>query len=456
MRVVTAAFAFVLCGALGMEQSQAADWPVFGQNPAHTGVAGDTTLNASNVSRLHPRWRTKLGAVADSAPIIVGERIFQTAKDGTTYALDASTGRIIWRFATSGPNITTSVPAYDPATRLLYAGGVDGYLHRLDPATGRELRGHGFPAQITMSPGTEKNASPLNVANGYLYAQTSGYLGDATPYVGHVVAIRLSDGSKRVFNTLCSAHQDLIDPSSCPQQRSGMWSRSGVVVDPDPSLHGRIYGATGNGPFDAGAGSYGDSVLALSADARRLLGYATPANAADLDAEDLDVGSSSPALLPRRTGTTTLLAVQGGKDAALRLLDRANLGGVGHAMQTISLADEVFSAPAVWTDRSGNVWVFLGLGDGVHAYRLEDSNGSSRLVGAWRASVSSSREGSSPAVSDGVVFVPGNGALVALDAENGHRLWSHAMGPVHWQSASIAGGTVYCSDEDGYLNAFAL
>jgi outer membrane protein assembly factor BamB len=453
MRRVLGALALLLL-ASGV---QAADWPTFYHDPARTGSAGDKGLSAGNVARLHLRWRTKLGDVADSAPILVGNRLFVTSKDGTTYAVDAAGGRILWRFRTRGPKITTSVPVYDAGTKSLYAPGVDGYVHELDPSDGRELRGRGFPAQITPAPSTEKDASSLNLANGYLYAETSGYIGDATPYVGHVVAIRLSDGTKHVFNTLCAQRHELIEPQSCPQQRSGMWSRSGVVVDPDPAMQGRIYAATGNGPFDPKAGAYGDSILALSRDASRLVGYYTPPGYDQLESNDLDLGSSSPALLPRQDGSgTPLLMVQGGKDAVLRLLDRAHLGGLGNALQNVRLSGELFGAPAVWRDRGGTTWVAIDLADGVHAYTLRTENRKSRLVAAWSAGVASTAEGTSPVESNGVLFVAGRDALVALDASDGRELWSHAIGPIHWQSPIVADGAVYCSDGDGYLNAFAL
>lgn len=435
-----------------------ADWPQFGGNANHADAASDRTLNAGNVRKLHERWRTKLDAVADTSPIVAGNRLFETAKDGTTYALDAAGGRILWRFATRGPNITTAVPAFDRAHETLYVPGVDGEVHRLDPATGREREGGGFPVKITEAPQTEKDASPLTIAGGYLYAQTSGYIGDATPYVGHVVAIRLSDGKAHVFNSLCSNEHHLIEPQSCPGQRSGMWSRAGVVADPDPSTGGRIYVATGNGPFDSGQGDYGDSILALSADASRLIESYTPDNAAELEADDLDVGSSSPALLPRVPASATpLMAVQGGKDSVLKLLDRTHLGGVGHPLQTISLPDELFGAPAVWSDGSGTPWVAIDLSDGVHAYRLVTSNRRSRLVGAWHAAVASSREGTSPVESGGVLFVAASGALIALDAQTGKQLWNaQEIGGIHWESPAVSGGMVFCSDEDGYVRAFGL
>jgi hypothetical protein len=265
-------------------------------------IASASAATSNNVANLRVRWQVKIGSIADTAPVVAGNTLYITATDGTTYAIDTTSGRILWRFATQGPKITTSVPAYDPATHALYVGGVDGMVHRLDPGSGREVRADGFPEQITLAPQTEKNASPLHVANGYLYAQTSGYIGDAPPYVGHVVAIHLSDGNKHVFNVLCSSRRELIEPQTCAAQRAGLWSRAGVVVDPDAAMGGRIYVATGNAPFDASAGNYGDSILSLSNDATQLIGYLTPPNYNDLEADDLDVGSSSPGNAAAATG----------------------------------------------------------------------------------------------------------------------------------------------------------
>lgn len=407
---------------------------------------------------LSVQWHVKLGAVADTTPLVVGDRLYETATDGTTYAVDTSNGRILWRFATHGPKITTSVPAFDAESNALYVPGVDGMVHELDPATGRERRENGFPARITLAPQTEKGASPLHVANGYLYAQTSGYIGDATPYVGHVVAIRLSDGKVNAFNALCSDRHGLIDPQSCSAQRAGMWSRGGVVVDPDPSMHGRIYVATGNGPFDANAGNYGDSILSLTADAAELIGYLTPANYADLDDEDLDVGSSSPVLLPRQPQSSTpLLAVQGGKDAVLRLFDRAHMPGLRAPLQTIALGSELFSIPAVWTDERGTTYVAIGLSDGVHAYRVTTTNRTTRLVAAWSAGMELGREGASPAIDGNRMLLATPSGLVLLDARNGNRIAStSALGLIHWQIPLVSGNAAYCSDEDGYLTKFAL
>lgn len=464
-RFAPAIAAFVLASWCAVS---AADWPTFGADPARSGsIGGNAKISTSSVARLHRLWSTKLGDVADSAPIYLSAvhaggkarpMLFVTAKDGTTYGVDADNGSIVWHFETHGPGITTSTPAADQDGRLIYVPGVDGFVHKLDAASGKE-RGGGFPVRITRMPGTEKDASSLNLANGYLYAATSGYFGDAPPYDGHVVAIRLSDGSAHVFNSLCSNVRTLPGPGTCRNSDSGIWSRGGVVVDPDPSMNGRIYAATGNGAFDANIGgdNYGDSVVALSADALHLFGYYTPSNYAELDSNDLDLGSTSPAMLPREPHSRTpLMAVQGGKDQILVLLDRRRLGGVGGELQRIDIGSELFAAPAVWSD-GGRAWVFLGLPSGVRAYRLNtDSQGKSRLSPAWNANAGQSEEGTSPVVTNGAIFYASSGAVYALDARTGHQLWKSAIGDVHWQSPVVVNDRVYVADQDGRLTAFGL
>ena len=475
--------------------ARALDWPVFNYDPARSGSASpDHSFSPANVGTMHRRWVATFGDIADSTPILLTHvhrpgggaenLLFQTTIHGTTYAVNADSGTIVWRFATRPPRmypqspndvgskITTSTPVADPTGRYIYAPGRDGYVHKLTAATGAEVRGRGFPLQITRMPDVEKDASALNLAHGYLYAATSGYIGDQGPYDGHVVVLRLRDGATHVFNTLCSTiHHLLLDKSyvprsdySCPQVTSGIWSRAGVVVDPDPAMGGRIYVTTGNGLFDAnrGGADYGDSVLALSADGTHLLGSFTPSDYNYLQANDIDLGSTAPVLLPREPHSRTpLMAVQGGKDGIIRLLNRAHLGGVHGELQDLQAPGAVlFSAPAVWRGPGSGTWVYLGYDGTVTALRLvTNARGVSRLVVAWTAQVA----GTSPVVSGGVVFVSGSGALSALDARTGRILWSSTqasvgstVGDIHWESPVAVNGRVYISDQAGHLTAYAL
>jgi outer membrane protein assembly factor BamB len=460
-------------------QHGAIDWPVWGFDPARSDFNSfEHTLTVANVHELRMRWKTAFtqGGNADSAPIFIARvrigssyqpMLYETTKKGITFGIEATSGRIVWKFATTGAQSTTSAPAADPSRSAIYAPGIDGKLHKLNPATGREIPTTGFPVLISLMPRTELDESPLNVANGYLYATLSGSGNDRPPYDGHVVAVNLSSGKRTIFNSLCSQKRSLVGPDGCPQQRSGIWSRGGAVVDPDPSMDGRVYAATGNGEFDANVGGHdhGDSVLALTEDLSVLSGSYTPTDYERLDDDDLDLGSSSPALLPEQSGSQTpWMLVQGGKDHVLKLVDRAPLPGVGHELQLMDLGTQIFSTPAVWTDSSNQAWVFLGLPDTVRAYRLETNRREkSRLVAEWAAHPGTTVRGTSPVVVNGILFVAFDDALVALNATTGALLWSSAMpsagktiGPIHFESPIVVNGWVYCSDQSGDLTAYAL
>lgn len=455
--------------------TQGVDWPVWGFDPARSSFnSSEKTLTPGNVHNLRERWKIALGDIADTAPILLHSvsvrgayrpMLYETLRDGATLGIEATTGTVVWRFRTTGPNYTHSSPAADPSGTAIFVPGVDGKVHKLNAATGKEIRGQGFPAAITLIPQTEANESALNVANGYLYATISGYDGDREPYDGHIVAIELSSGKKFVFNSLCSDKRELLDGSGCVQQRSGIWSRGGVVVDPAASMNGRIYAATGNGDFNANSHghNYGDSVISLSADLSQLFGSYTPTDYSDLQHSDSDLGSTSPAMLPEEASSSTpLMLVQGGKDRILKLLNRAALPGVGNELQTISLPAELFASPTVWTAGGGQTWVFLGFPNVVQAYRLETKSGASRLVSVWSASPGQTfKEGTTPVVANGVLYIAYDGAVYALNALSGNVLWNSAkhgktIANVHWSSPIVVNGWVYCSDEDGNLTAFAL
>jgi len=452
----------------------ALSWPVFGHDPARSGVdVGDTTLNSTNVSTLVEKWQISFGSgnVADSTPILLAnvevggtaqQMLYQTDKNGETFAIEARTGKIVWTYSTTGSNITDSTPAADPSGTAIYVPGIDGKVHKLNAATGAEVSAPGFPATITTIPGTEKDASALNVGNGYLYATTSGYYGDAPYYDGHVVSVNLSTGATHVFNSLCSTTTTLPTNSSCTNSDSGIWGRGGAVVDPYPSMNGDVYVATGNGLYD-GTDNYGDSVIALTANVSAMLGNYTPTTYTMLQDDDTDLGSTSPTLLPAQsTSATPLMLVQGGKDSILRLLNRSPLPGVGGELQEINLPDRLYATPAVWTNAAGVTYIIFGLPDQIDSYQLETNGGVSRLVQAWIAQDgTTSGEGTSPVVSNGIVFVAMDNAIYALSAQTGTELWSsastaHTIGPVHWQSPIVINGWVYCSDQNGKLTAYGL
>ena len=171
---------------------------------------------------------------------------------------------------------------------------------------------------ITLLPAREKIASPLREFRGRIIAVTTGYIGDAPPYQGHVAILDAQSGRlMHVWNSLCSDQPRLLVPSACPSTQSGIWGRAGAVID---AATGDIFVATGNGPYN-GKTDWGDSTIELDTDATQMLGNFTPADNTELDERDLDIGSTSPVLLGGG------LVAQGGKDGQIRLLGLRDIAG---------------------------------------------------------------------------------------------------------------------------------
>jgi polyvinyl alcohol dehydrogenase (cytochrome) len=104
-----------------------------------------------------------------------------------------------------------------------------------------------------------------------------------------------------------------------PTRRAGgIWAPGGPVIGPA----GTIYVSVGNGAATSGRYDKSDSVTALSPRLRRE-GYFAPTTWAADNANDLDLGSMTPALL----GDGRILAV--GKRGVGYLLNARHLGGVG-------------------------------------------------------------------------------------------------------------------------------
>jgi outer membrane protein assembly factor BamB len=444
------------------------DWTRFGYDAArHNSGPAATGITADNVQSL-TRQRVELDGTVDSSPIYLraasvrGARhdvFIVTTSYGRTLAVDASSGAVLWRFTPAGYSswagsyrITHASPVADPTRRFVYAAAPDGRIHKLAVASGAEVRSRSWPATITHDPTHEKIGVALNFARGLVLAATGGYLGDAPPYQGHVAAIDASSGRLvGVWNALCSKRRALQVPRTCAQSGAAIWARAGVVVDP---ATGNLLVATGNGHFD-GRGDWGDSVLMLTANAGRLVRNWTPRDQAALAAGDVDLGSSAPALL------TPTLAVQGGKDAKLRLLDLRRLGGklgrTGGELQTITTPGGagLFSAPAV--SRSGStVRVFVATDSGTSCYLLRRG----RLRVAWRRG----DPGTSPVLAGGLLYVyDPQGGLNVYRPTTGAVVARLPAGSGHWNSPIVTDGRIALPEGDandhrlsGVLNIFRL
>jgi outer membrane protein assembly factor BamB len=420
------------------------DWNRFGYDAARHNAAPGSGITAANAAKLK-RLRMILDGTVDSSPIYLHDVevkgtshdvFFVTTTYGKTEAIDASRGTVLWRFTppiygrlAGTAQITNASPAASTDRSAVYAAAPDGRVRKLRVADGKML----WTTTLTGDPTREKLTSSINVSRGLVIMTTGGYIGDAPSYQGHVVTMSERTGRiAHVWNSLCSDRHSIIVPTSCATSDSAIWSRSGAAVDPD---NGELIVATGNAVYD-GHTNWGDSVLVLSPDAARLLRHYTPANHAHLNENDVDLGSTSPALLPNG------YAVQGGKDGILRLLQLHRLPGVnsktGGELQTLPAPGptDVFSEPAVWNGK----WVFVATGGGTEALLFKNG----RLHPVW----SNKTGGTSPVVAGSLLYVAGDQAVHVYVPTSGREVATLPTGSVHWQSPIVADGRVAMAEGD--------
>src|ERR1700761_4287991 len=430
------------------------EWPEFGLDPQRTDATDASTgITAANVGRLHDR-RVTLPGTIDSSPIYLGDAkvrggthdvAIATSSYGRTFALDATTGKRLWTYTPPGysswvgtPQITNASPLLSnlPTHRFVYTASPDGRVHKLLLASGKEVRSGHWPVTVTKDPTKEKMGSALNVDGPYVIATTSGYIGDAPVYQGHVVLIDRASGKiAAVFNTLCAERHTIMVPTSCPQSDSAILSRAGAVVEPGGK---RLLVDTGNATWD-GKRYFGDSVLELTVPGLHLRQSYTPKNQAELNANDLDLGSSAPALL----GENRVLVV--GKDGVMRVLDLARLDGtapggkprLGGEVQTLETPGDtqLFTAPAVW-HHGGETTVFVADFSATAAYALRGG----RLHQLWE----NDTPGTSPIVAGGLLYVyePEAGGIEVYEPSSPNPIAKLPGAPGHWNSPIVVDGHV--------------
>lgn len=490
-RVVLVVLAITFCLGLSIDRLRPSvadnDWLQFSTRPVQ--VPGllwfKPSLTRDSVKRLAVEWRITLPEIADTAPLYVsrvgmpdGDRdmVLVETMVGRVMAVDARNGEMLWQTTPPpGPRWTTSSPAVDPEGQFVFAYCLDGAIHKYDLRTGDEVRDGRFPAVATTKGEVEKGSSNIvlaKAANGetYLYMTLAAYPepGDDGDYQGHLVTININTGEKRVFNALCSDRTEIFDDSNaegdCEAKQAGIWARSAVVYDP---LTDHVFVTTGNGTFDADTGGYnwGTSVVALRADGSSDNGTPldsyTPENHQQLTDDDLDLSSTTVALLPTFPRQPHV-GVQSGKDGNIRLLNLDDLSGrraprnLGGELQIVRVPQggAVMTQPVAWRNPTTHAtWVFIANQRGVSGLRLSPSH-TPYLEPRWSTTTV---RGTSPMLANGMLFVAASNAITALDPETGEVLWQDtSIGNIHWQSPIMVNRGLYLADHQNSLYCYRL
>jgi polyvinyl alcohol dehydrogenase (cytochrome) len=399
-----------------------AGWYQYHGDGARTGEAE----GLPPAGKLAVAWTASLGGAVYGQPLVVGSTVIAATEQDEIYGLDLTTGAVRWHTSVGtaeplgeqpcgdlNPLGITSTGVYDPQTNLAYfvaqSGTSQHVLIGLDPADGAVEVRENVPSP-DHQPSYDQQRGALAFEDGYVYVVFGGHYGDCGPYIGSVVGMPAS-GHGTVYSYLV--------PTA---KQGGIWGAGGPVVGPD----GTIYVSTGNGAPGAAAFDGSDSVTALTPQLKQV-GIFGPTDWRTLSADDLDLGSMSPALLADGQ------ILQVGKSGVGYLLNTAHLGGVGGQVAEAPVCS-AYGGAAV----SGSV-VYVPCLTGLAA--VDTASSSVRVL--WRGPPD---VWGSPVIGGGAVWVasPDSGILYELSPATGQtsQQITVASGLPHFVSPSLAGGLV--------------
>lgn len=123
-------------------------WLTAGRDANGTYYSPVNDINAANVAKLGFAWDYRLGTNRgqEATPLVIDGVMYASSNFGRVYALDAATGRELWKYDPHIDGHWARYPCCDAVNRglvalagRLYVGALDGWLHAIDARTGKLL-----------------------------------------------------------------------------------------------------------------------------------------------------------------------------------------------------------------------------------------------------------------------------------------------------------------------------
>lgn len=266
------------------------DWPAYGGNKYGNRYSPLDQINLSNVQELEVAWMydasvTKKGDI-QCQPIIIDGVLYATTPDLHLFALEAGTGKEIWKFAPFGdrPHQNRGVMYWQNESgtdkRILYTVGA--HLYAVNAVTGELITSFGNEGKVDLHEGLQEgldhdvSQSSVNATSpGVIYkntlvmGSTVSESGNALP--GHIRAFDVVTGKLSwVFHTVPQPGEFGYDtwPKDAYKNIGATNSWAGMSLDEN---RGVVYLGTGSPASDfyggdrEGANLFANCILALDA-----------------------------------------------------------------------------------------------------------------------------------------------------------------------------------------------
>src|SRR5437763_4943593 len=410
--------------------------PSYGRDLANSrNQAGETTIDGSNAAGLTPAWKFSTGAAPsgdagiNASPVVANGCVYTGATDGSIFALDATTGRLVWtakQTATTpgtGGTIVGSAAVSGNEVVFLIDETADGngsgpYAVAYNKSTGALLW---RSRPISTHPGFYTNASPV-IADGLVFAGVSPAEGDPTGQGGFGLIDARTGAIVKFTEVIPSADQ------AAGYAGAGVWSTPAV-----DTATGYAYVGTSNPYSKQQEHRYTNAIIKVDMSKSR------PTFGQVVDAYKGNVDQYNEALLALRD-----------TPACAETADQ-NVGVVNPVCGQIDL--DFGAAPNLFTDAQGHQLVGGLQKAGVYHAAYADT-----MEAAWKSVVGGPCalcNAASTAVGPTGVAVEGTpgGQLFSLARQDGAANWVSPVGDgEHYQALAEANNVLYVADSAGLLD----
>jgi hypothetical protein len=452
-------------------------------NPSRDGLYIDAAFTPSNAANL-TRDLNFDGTISGNVyaqPLYIeggpnGPMIIAATESNNVYALNATTGAVIWHRNDLGAPVPhadllcgdidpvgiTGTPVVDLVSRALFLDALttpDGgitikhLIYSLNVDTG--ATNPNWPVNVNaavtgFTSAIQEERGGLALVNGIVYVSYSGYDGDCGLYHGWVVGVDINNPST-------------VNAWATTAPGGGIWGHGGVASDGTNMFV--VTGNTFTSPQDPWSG--GEAII------RFQLGpvfadFWAPLNWQSLDAGDTDLGGVSATVIDVPGATPSQLVLALGKDGNAYLVNRNNLGGVSNpiAQASVSGIPNRGTSAVTYHTNQGTYFAFHNDGSTISAYKVTATNPPT-IVSAWSAS-QNGRGSPWVTTTDGtnnaivwVAGVEGDQRLHAYNGDTGAVIYSgggpneQMTGTRQWNTGMVARGRIYFG-ADNKVYAFTV
>jgi len=261
--------------SFGASTPERQDWSTYGGAPENNHYSRLTQINRNNVKSLAVAWSfdTQEDGGFQTSPIIVQGVLYGLSPAQKVFALDAATGKLLWKFDSGirGTQPDRGLAHWADGKDKRIFVGVTNFLYALDAATGKPIPGFGIQGRIDLREnlGREPAASQSIVLTspGVVYKELL-IVGGRNPETlpappGDIRAYDVRTGKLRwSFHTIPHPGEFGYDtwPKDAWKTSGAANNWAGMALDPE---RGIVYVPTGSAAFDFyGADRIGDDLFA--------------------------------------------------------------------------------------------------------------------------------------------------------------------------------------------------